>query len=67
MLAHTTSVENSGLLAHILPQFTKETGITVHVVAREPGRRWRLPHTTMRTVLVNDPAAEAKFMADGHG
>jgi tungstate transport system substrate-binding protein len=27
VLASTTSVENSGLLAHILPQFTKETGI----------------------------------------
>jgi tungstate transport system substrate-binding protein len=31
ILASTTSVENSGLLAHILPAFTKKTGITVHV------------------------------------
>ena len=30
-LASTTSVENSGLLAHILPEFTKETGISVRV------------------------------------
>ena len=29
VLASTTSVENSGLLAHILPQFTRETGIDV--------------------------------------
>jgi ABC-type tungstate transport system permease subunit len=29
--ASTTSVENSRLLAQILPAFTKETGITVHV------------------------------------
>ena len=27
VLASTTSVENSGLLARILPQFTKKTGI----------------------------------------
>jgi tungstate transport system substrate-binding protein len=33
ILASTTSVENSGLLVHILPTFTKETGITVHVLA----------------------------------
>jgi tungstate transport system substrate-binding protein len=31
ILASTTSVENSGLLKAILPAFTKETGITVHV------------------------------------
>jgi ABC-type tungstate transport system permease subunit len=29
VLASTTSVENSGLLARILPQFTKEIGIEV--------------------------------------
>ena len=38
VLASTTSVENSGLLAHILPQFTSETGITVHVVAQGTGQ-----------------------------
>ena len=48
VLASTTSgVENSGLLARILPQFTKETGIEVHVVAQgtgqalATGRAWR--------------------------
>ena len=38
ILASTTSVENSGLLAHILPAFTKETGITVHVLAQGTGQ-----------------------------
>ena len=38
VLASTTSVENSGLLAHILPQFTKETGIEVHVIAQGTGQ-----------------------------
>ncbi|HME20147.1 MAG TPA: substrate-binding domain-containing protein [Acetobacteraceae bacterium] len=68
VLASTTSVENSGLLAHILPQFTKETGITVHVVAQGTGQALA---TAARgdadLVLVHDPAAEAEFMAAGHG
>jgi ABC-type tungstate transport system permease subunit len=33
VLATTTSLDNSGLLAKILPVFTKKTGITVHVLA----------------------------------
>ena len=38
VLASTTSVENSGLLAHILPMFTKKTGIEVRVVAQGTGQ-----------------------------
>jgi tungstate transport system substrate-binding protein len=38
VLASTTSVENSGLLARILPQFTKETGIEVRVIAQGTGQ-----------------------------
>ena len=34
VVASTTSVENSGLLAHILPGFTAKTGIEVRVVAQ---------------------------------
>jgi tungstate transport system substrate-binding protein len=37
-LASTTSVENSGLFAHILPEFTKETGIAVRVLAQGTGQ-----------------------------
>ncbi|MGE3784107.1 MAG: tungsten ABC transporter substrate-binding protein, partial [Alphaproteobacteria bacterium] len=37
-LAATTSVVNSGLLAAILPQFTMETGIEVHVLALGTGQ-----------------------------
>ncbi len=68
VLASTTSVENSGLLAHILPQFTRETGIVVHVVAQGTGQALE---TAARgdadLVLVHDPVAEAKFVAAGHG
>jgi tungstate transport system substrate-binding protein len=38
VLASTTSVEASGLLAKILPQFTAQTGITVNVVAQGTGK-----------------------------
>jgi tungstate transport system substrate-binding protein len=68
VLASTTSVENSGLLAHILPQFTKETGITVHVVAQGTGQALATAaRNDADLVLVHDPAAEAKFMRAGHG
>ncbi len=68
VLASTTSVENSGLLAHILPQFTAETGITVHVVAQGTGQALATAaHGDADLVLVHDPEAEAAFMAAGHG
>jgi tungstate transport system substrate-binding protein len=68
ILASTTSVENSGLLAAILPAFTKEAGITVHVLAQGTGQALR---TAARgdadLVLVHDPEAEEQFIAEGHG
>jgi tungstate transport system substrate-binding protein len=68
VLASTTSVENSGLLAHILPQFTKETGIEVHVIAQGTGQALATAaHGDADLVLVHDPEAEAQFMAAGHG
>jgi len=68
VLASTTSVENSGLLAHILPQFTGETGIEVHVVAQGTGQALATAaHGDADLVLVHDPDAEEKFIAAGHG
>src|SRR6202047_4982852 len=68
VLASTTSVENSGLLAHILPQFTAKTGITVNVVAQGTGKAL---DTARRgdadLLLVHDPDAEQQFMDEGHG
>jgi tungstate transport system substrate-binding protein len=68
VLASTTSVENSGLLAHILPQFTDKTGIVVRVVAQGTGQAL---DTARRgdadLVLVHDPEAERKFVDDGNG
>jgi tungstate transport system substrate-binding protein len=68
VLASTTSVEASGLLANILPQFTAKTGITVNVVAQGTGKAI---DTARRgdadLLLVHDPEAEQQFMDEGHG
>ena len=68
VLASTTSVENSGLLARILPRFTEKTGIVVRVVAQGTGQAL---DTARRgdadLVLVHDPEAEGKFVSDGDG
>lgn len=68
ILASTTSVENSGLLANIIPQFTAKTGIKVNVVAQGTGKAL---DTARRgdadLLLVHDPEAEAEFMSEGHG
>src|ERR1700710_2960576 len=68
MLASTTSVEASGLLANILPQFTAKTGISVNVVAQGTGKAL---DTARRgdadLLLVRDPAPEQTFREEGHG
>jgi tungstate transport system substrate-binding protein len=68
VLASTTSVQDSGLLDHILPLFTQSTGITVHVVAQGTGQALATAaHGDADLVLVHDPDAEAAFMTAGHG
>src|SRR4029077_2641312 len=68
VIASTTSVENSGLLAKILPLFTQKTGVEVRVIAQGTGQALA---TAARgdadLVLVHDPEAEERFMADDHG
>jgi tungstate transport system substrate-binding protein len=68
VLASTTSVDNSGLLAHILPLFKKASGIDVRVVALGTGQALDVARRgDADLVLVHDPDAEAKFMSEGHG
>ncbi len=68
VLASTTSVDNSGLLAAVLPGFTRATNITVHVLALGTGQAL---DTARRgdadLVLVHDPEAEQQFIEEGHG
>ena len=68
VLASTTSVEASGLLANILPQFTAKTGISVNVVAQGTGKALDTARRGDADVLlVHDPEAEQQFMDEGHG
>ncbi len=61
-------MDNSGLLAHILPAFTKETGITVHVLAQGTGQALQTAaRDDADLVLVHDPEAEQKFIDAGNG
>lgn len=68
LLATTTSTEDSGLLAEILPAFTKETGVTVNVIAVGTGQALQLGRDGNADVLlVHARAQEDAFMDEGHG
>jgi tungstate transport system substrate-binding protein len=67
-LATTTSTENSGLLADILPEFERTTNNKVHVIAVGTGKALRLLREgDVDVVLVHARAAEDKLIADGFG
>jgi tungstate transport system substrate-binding protein len=68
VVASTTSTEQSGLFGHLLPAFTKATGIEVRVVAVGTGQALDIGRRGDADVLlVHDQAAEEKFVADGFG
>ncbi len=67
-LASTTSTENSGLLAHLLPRFTRATGIDVRVIAVGTGQALRIARNGDADVLlVHHRASEERFVAEGYG
>lgn len=66
VLASTTSTEQSGLFAHLLPQFTQATGIAVKVVAVGSGQAIDMARRGDADVLLaHDLPAEEKLVADG--
>lgn len=68
VVASTTSTEQSGLFGHILPIFTKASGITVRVVAQGTGQALKTGENgDADVVFVHDPVAERKFVEAGHG
>jgi len=68
LLASTTSTENSGLFAHLLPLFEAATGIKTRVIAVGTGQALRLGRNGDADILlVHDPVAEKAFVAKGHG
>lgn len=65
-MASTTSTEQSGLFAHLLPAFKRLTGIDVKVVAVGTGQAIDTARRGDADVLfVHDRAAEEKFVAEG--
>ncbi|MBI9013745.1 MAG: substrate-binding domain-containing protein [Clostridiales bacterium] len=68
ILATTTSTENSGLLAAILPVFEEETGIAVDVIAIGTGAALQRGRDGDADVLlVHAKTSEEEFVAEGHG
>jgi tungstate transport system substrate-binding protein len=66
VMASTTSTEQSGLFGHLLPAFTRATGITVKVVAVGTGQAIDMARRGDADVLfVHDRAAEEKYVAEG--
>lgn len=67
-VASTTSTEQSGLFAYLLPVFEKKTGIQVRVVALGTGQALDLARRgDADVVFVHAKAAEEKFLAEGEG
>ncbi len=67
-VSSTTSTEQSGLFGHILPIFTRETGIAVRVIALGTGQALDVGRRgDADVVFVHDRAAEERFVADGFG
>ena len=67
-VASTTSTEQSGLFAYLLPIYEGKTGVKVHVVALGTGQALDVARRgDADVVFVHARAAEEKFLAEGHG
>ena len=63
-LATTTSTDNSGLLAYLLPEFEQNSGFKVHVIAVGTGKALRMGRDgDVDVLLVHAPEAEAEFVS----
>lgn len=68
ILQSTTSTENSGLFAYLLPKFKEHSGIEVRVVAVGTGQAIKNAQNGDGDVLlVHDKASEERFVAEGWG
>lgn len=67
-MSTTTSTEASGLLDYLLPEFQKDTGITVRVMSKGTGAALKDGMDgNADVVFVHDKAREDKFVAEGYG
>ena len=67
-MSTTTSTENSGLLAYLLPIYEAKTGTKVQVISVGTGKALELAKNgDVDVTLVHARAAEDKFVAEGWG
>lgn len=67
-MSTTTSTQSSGLLDVLLPEFTKDTGIEVKVIAKGTGAAIRDGEDgNVDVIFVHARSREDKFVADGFG
>ena len=67
-MSTTTSTQDSGLLEVLLPEFKKDTGIEVQVMAKGTGAAIRDGQDgNVDVVFVHDPEREEQFVKDGYG
>ena len=67
-LSSTTSTDNTGLLAYLLPKFTAKTGLRVDVIAVGTGKALTLAENgDVDVTLVHAPSRERAFVEAGHG
>jgi tungstate transport system substrate-binding protein len=68
VIASTTSTQDSGLYEHLLPIFTRMTGIAVKVLAQGTGQALDAARRgDADVVFVHAKFAELRFIAEGHG
>jgi len=67
-MSTTTSTRDSGLLDFLLPEFTKDTGITVQVISKGTGAAIRDGvDGNVDVIFVHDTEREEAFVRDGWG
>ncbi|MGB3222729.1 MAG: substrate-binding domain-containing protein [Desulforhopalus sp.] len=67
-MSTTTSTQSSGLLDQLLPEFEKDTGIKIKVIAKGTGAAIRDGQDgNVDVIFVHAKAREEKFVADGFG
>lgn len=67
-MSTTTSTRDSGLLDYLLPEFKKDTGITVQVIAKGTGAAIRDGEDgNVDVIFVHDTARELDFVKRGFG
>jgi tungstate transport system substrate-binding protein len=68
VVASTTSTEQSGLFGRLLPEFEKDTSISVRVVAVGTGQALDIGRRgDADVVFVHDKPAELKWLEEGNG